>query len=278
VYVAGTFTLTNSTIATNSAHGGDGGSGGAGRIGGPPGQPGSTSGGGLAGGNSLHTHDTLLAQNTVNGAGSNDGPDLSGNLGSLGYNLIGNTQGGSGFDSTDLLSVNPLLGPLQDNGGPTQTMALLPGSPAIDAGDPAGQYPRWDQRGHPYHRVVNGRIDIGAFEVQSAATGPGTPGIGWDERQLLAALVSSRPLSTGLPALWSAAMAPDPAASPSLTQHLRLTPEEPSGSRALSVDQWFASVAAEARGRMADRWPNRESVMLVWSSLDPVPEEADLAP
>jgi hypothetical protein len=59
---------------------------------------------------------------------------------------IGNTEGGSGFADTDLLNVNPLLGPLQDNGGPTKTMALLAGSPALNAGDPA-QLGVADQRG-----------------------------------------------------------------------------------------------------------------------------------
>jgi hypothetical protein len=58
-----------------------------------------------------------------------------------------------------------MLGPLQDNGGPTQTMALLSGSPAIDAGDNTGA-PDTDQRG--FARIVGGTIDIGAFEVQAA--------------------------------------------------------------------------------------------------------------
>lgn len=62
-----------------------------------------------------------------------------------------------------------LLGPLADNGGPTKTHALLPGSPAIDAGPatvtdfPGNEY---DQRGEGYPRVVNGKVDVGAFEVQ----------------------------------------------------------------------------------------------------------------
>src|SRR5262249_37605415 len=90
-----------------------------------------------------------------------------GNLGSLGDNLIGNAQDGSGFQKTDLRNVDPLLGPLQDNGGPTRTRALLAGSPAIDAGDPAFQPPPdTDQPGEGFAPVVGGRIDIGAFEVQ----------------------------------------------------------------------------------------------------------------
>ena len=60
-----------------------------------------------------------------------------------------------------------MLGPLQDNGGPTLTHALLPGSPAIDAGNPNfTPPPAFDQRGSPFVRVFNGRIDIGSFEVQ----------------------------------------------------------------------------------------------------------------
>ncbi len=61
------------------------------------------------------------------------------------------------------------LGPLADNGGPTLTHALLAGSPAIDAG-PVSEFPfpgdAWDQRGEGYARIQNGRIDVGAFEVQ----------------------------------------------------------------------------------------------------------------
>jgi hypothetical protein len=67
-------------------------------------------------------------------------------LTSRGHNLIGNTQGGSGFVSSDLLNVNPLLGPLRNNGGQTLTMALLPGSPAIAAGDPTNA-PAYDLLG-----------------------------------------------------------------------------------------------------------------------------------
>ena len=56
------------------------------------------------------------------------------------HNLIEDGSGGIGL--TDTLTGDPDLGPLADNGGPTQTMALLAGSPAIDAGDnnliPAG--------------------------------------------------------------------------------------------------------------------------------------------
>jgi hypothetical protein len=60
-----------------------------------------------------------------------------------------------------------MLGPLQDNGGPTATHALLSGSPAINAGDPNFTPPPLDvQRGPGYPRVSGGRIDIGSFELQ----------------------------------------------------------------------------------------------------------------
>ena len=63
--------------------------------------------------------------------------------------------------------IDPMLAPLADNGGPTQTHALMPGSPAIDAGDPSFQAPTVnDQRGAPFTRVAGARIDIGAYERQ----------------------------------------------------------------------------------------------------------------
>ncbi|QDS97964.1 choice-of-anchor Q domain-containing protein [Adhaeretor mobilis] len=94
----------------------------------------------------------------------------------LNHSLIGDTTG-SGIDATtgagNLLNIDPLLGPLADNGGPTQTHALLPGSPAIDAGDIGiVDPPMYDQRGAPFNRIVDGNvpadvvIDIGAYEAQ----------------------------------------------------------------------------------------------------------------
>jgi hypothetical protein len=79
---------------------------------------------------------------------------------SLGHNLDSGT--GCGVTGAgDLSGVNPLLGPLASNGGPTQTMALLSGSPAIDAGDD-GACPSNDQRG--VTRPQGSHCDIGAYE------------------------------------------------------------------------------------------------------------------
>jgi hypothetical protein len=59
-----------------------------------------------------------------------------------------------------------VIGPLADNGGDTETHALLPGSPAVDAGDPSfAPPPIFDQRGPIHFRIVNDRLDIGAYEA-----------------------------------------------------------------------------------------------------------------
>jgi hypothetical protein len=128
-------------------------------------------GGGIYNAGTLNLRNTVLAGNTAY-----LGRDLDGSLATSGYNLIGSTEGGSGYDETDLLNVNPMLGPLRDNGGPTFTHALLPGSPAIDAGDPNfSGLPDFDQRGDGFPRIVNGIVDIGAFEVQASIPGNQRP-------------------------------------------------------------------------------------------------------
>lgn len=78
------------------------------------------------------------------------------------HNLITTNGPGSHACGPELLAVDPLLGPLADNGGPTMTFALLPGSPAIDAGD-NDTCSKADQRG--VLRFQNGFCDIGAFEL-----------------------------------------------------------------------------------------------------------------
>ena len=100
--------------------------------------------------------------------------DCAGTLTSIGNNLMRNDDNCTVNGSAPTLA-NPVLGPLQNNGGPTQTHALLAGSPAIDGGNPAGCRDLFgallttDQRGLP--RLVNrDRCDIGAFELQ-ASTG-----------------------------------------------------------------------------------------------------------
>ncbi|HLH52764.1 MAG TPA: HYR domain-containing protein [Verrucomicrobiae bacterium] len=109
----------------------------------------------------LSIGDTIVVGNTPQ-----QGPDIVGSFTSLGYNLVGNANGTAGFASTDLLNVDPLLGPLTNNGGETPTHALGQSSPAIDAGNPSFvPPPMLDQRGPGFLRVVGGRVDIGAFEL-----------------------------------------------------------------------------------------------------------------
>jgi hypothetical protein len=72
---------------------------------------------------------------------------------------------------SDLINTDPKLGPLQDNGGPTSTHALLPTSPAIDAGDDSVLGDPYnlttDQRGPGFPRKACAHVDIGAYEFMS---------------------------------------------------------------------------------------------------------------
>jgi N-acetylneuraminic acid mutarotase len=98
-----------------------------------------------------------------------------GTVTSYGYNVSSDDGGGYLNGPGDQINTNPLLGPLQNNGGPTFTHALLPGSPAIDAGNPSFvPPPYYDQRGPGFDRVRNGRIDTGSFEVQAGPIGTPT--------------------------------------------------------------------------------------------------------
>jgi hypothetical protein len=92
---------------------------------------------------------------------------------SQGYNLSSDDAGGFLAGPGDQIDTQPMLGPLQDNGGPTFTHALLPDSPAVDTGDPSFTPPPFfDQRGPAFNRVVNARIDKGSFEVQGPTATP----------------------------------------------------------------------------------------------------------
>jgi hypothetical protein len=112
--------------------------------------------------------------NTILNAGAS-GENIFNNGGTVtshGYNLSSDDGGGYLTGPGDQINTDPLLGPLQDNGGPTLTHALLPGSPAINAGDPNFTLPPvYDQRRPNFYRVRDTNIDIGSFEVQ-AGIGP----------------------------------------------------------------------------------------------------------
>jgi predicted outer membrane repeat protein len=164
----GTLTVTNATLGGNAA----GANGGAIEArGGTVTMANSTVSGNRAndvGGGLDVRGGTVRPRNTIIAGNSGDplmgGADVWGRLDSEGHNLIGDSLGGSGFADTDLLNLDPLLGPLQDNGGPTETMALLPGSPALNAGDPA-------ELGNPDQRSVvrAGGVNIGAYQASASA-------------------------------------------------------------------------------------------------------------
>ena len=138
----------------------------------------------------LNLNHAIVAGNTAP-----TGRDLTGLIGATitaHYSLIGNNASsgltpapvgspdanGNVIGGGSVGTINPQLGPLADNGGPTLTHALLLNSPAINAGDPAatpgvGGVPVHDQRGEPFIRVFGGRIDIGAFETLPAGFLPG---------------------------------------------------------------------------------------------------------
>ncbi|MFL6335290.1 MAG: Calx-beta domain-containing protein [Pyrinomonadaceae bacterium] len=111
---------------------------------------------------------TIVANNTAN-----TNPDVTGTFNSQDFNLIRSpgTATINGTTTHNVTGLDPLLSPLQNNGGPTQTHALLPGSPAIDAGDRGGL--NADQRGltRPVDNTTAANAsdgaDIGAYEVQA---------------------------------------------------------------------------------------------------------------
>jgi predicted outer membrane repeat protein len=159
IWATNTTTITNSTITNNTAAG-------------------ASSAGGI-----YRFNQTVTIRNSIIAGNGSATPDIFavGNTGiaSNGYNLIGNrgtivfsgTADQAGDAGTPL---NPMLGPLQNNGGSTPTHALVAGSPAFDAGNSSGSFN--DQRGPAFLRVVDLLVgnasggdgaDIGAYEAQS---------------------------------------------------------------------------------------------------------------
>jgi len=178
----GTLTISNSTVSGNSVLSTDQGPG----CGGGIGNSGSlqianstlSGNSGTNGGAICNNVAPLEIANSILNAGDvgenifNDG----GTITSLGYNLSSDNGGGYLSGPGDQTNTDPILGPLQDNGGPTQTHRPYPQSPVIDAGDPSFTPPPfYDQRGTGFDRVVNGRIDIGSFEVQEGKPPPPSP-------------------------------------------------------------------------------------------------------
>jgi hypothetical protein len=141
---AGTATLNNVTITDNLADNNNSGG---------------ETGGGLFQGSGavVNLRNTIIANNRV-GTGSTS-PDCAGEVVSQGHNLVEDTAGCSGVSGPgDITGQDPVLLSLGSNGGPTQTHALSPGSPAIDAGEGCAAT---DQRGAPRSTPC----DIGAYDL-----------------------------------------------------------------------------------------------------------------
>ena len=140
IFNGGQSTISNSTLSSNS---------------------------GMTAGAIVNRLGTLDIESTILNRGE-FGPNISNDSGTVtshGYNLSSDDGGGVLNGPGDQINTNPLLSPLQNNGGPTFTHGLLPGSTAIDAGDPNFTPPPFvDLRGQGFPRVVNGRIDKGSFE------------------------------------------------------------------------------------------------------------------
>jgi hypothetical protein len=130
---------------------------------------------------------SIVAANLGRQYNPSGGPaqDISGVVNSLGKNLIGDSDGSSGWIGSDMTGsytslLDPKLDPLADNGGPTQTMALLSGSPAVDVPTCINS-PSLDQRG--VARPIDGdtdsvaSCDIGAFEAPACTTDSVAPQI-----------------------------------------------------------------------------------------------------
>lgn len=151
IFNGGTLTVTNSTITNNIA----------------------PQGGGIVSmsSSSVTINNTIVAGNFDSNNSEGINPDVFGEFTTTRYNLIGDGTGSTGFtngvdgnqvgNSTN--PIDPKLGLLQDNGGFTETHALLPESPAIDAADSNGILV--DQRG--VSRPQGNGFDIGAFELET---------------------------------------------------------------------------------------------------------------
>jgi CSLREA domain-containing protein len=170
IWNLGTMSVSSATITANLWSGGAGGAASA------PGLPGSGAGALFSAAGSVS-----MVRNTISSSNAGDAfmADVAGSFTSGGYNLIADPTGATGFAAAgDQSFADPRLGPLQNNGGPTDTCALLTGSQALDRG--RGDGLAHDQRlqGRPWNDPSladssgGDGSDIGAVEFRPPHTGP----------------------------------------------------------------------------------------------------------
>src|SRR6185295_18058222 len=167
--VGTTSTLTNVTVTDNRADNDNNGTGGA---------------GGIASFGTMTLKNTILAGNFNEDGPTDASDDANGSTfdPASSHNLIGNGDGTTGITNgvnnnqvgTGASPIDPQLGPLANNGGPTQTHRLLSGSLALDVGNNAyvtappflNTVPITDQRGTGFPRIASTTVDVGAYELQ----------------------------------------------------------------------------------------------------------------
>ncbi|MEZ0297356.1 MAG: choice-of-anchor Q domain-containing protein [Candidatus Methylacidiphilales bacterium] len=150
IFNDGQITVTDATIANNSA---------------------SLEGAGIYSSNTASVRNSIIARNYLTSTLARS--DASGTFTDSGNNLIGDSMGSTGFTTSTLVGtgaapIDPLLAPLGNYGGTTQTHALLNGSPALNAGSSVSAT---DQRGAGYVRTA-GSVDIGAYDAQTPGSSP----------------------------------------------------------------------------------------------------------
>ncbi len=157
IYNTNTTSLLHCTVANCSAIGGTNGLAGSGAFAGQPGTVGRSRGSGVSnGGGAFNLKNTILGTNSVGGVGYGTFVDQGNNISADKTLVLG---------ASSKVNTDPKLGPLAANGGPTQTMLPLPGSPAVHAADLVEGLDV-DQRGLPRPATLDVPSDIGAVEGQ----------------------------------------------------------------------------------------------------------------
>jgi hypothetical protein len=187
-------TIVNSTIANNNANGGGGGGvrvdAGAVNIYNSTiaGNTATAAGGGISGAVTLLSS-TIVANNSDTSAAA---PDAGGGtIATSNQSLISNDTGTViTTDNGTIHNMDPMLSPLANNGGPTQTMAIANTSPAKDVGNNTLALAN-DQRGTGFNRTAGAGTDIGAFEIQPAAAPPTVTNLKIDDGTIQRSMIDS---------------------------------------------------------------------------------------